>query len=271
MLSTTVGPLLKTYVKDCAVTSDPVSLQVPILSWFDQPIKQAIHSVFDDLNTATEALDIFHKYRHSHFERLREAIRYIKILGMSEPMLLTDLYSPAMVSTTIHGRLYEQEWLSASSAEAPNPTRRRRAGKLTRADEFMEAHSRVVVLGSAGSGKTTLLRHVALSMCDGNVFAGTKLQTSRFPFLVDLPKYARATNGAEPISDYLSKELEQYTDSYARHFVRRVLDRGLAVVVLDSLDEVPPSARKAVCRAGSRNRHRLPEVRYHCIVQNRRL
>ena len=228
------------------MTPDSVSVDVPILNWFDQPIRQSIQSVFNDLNTGTEALDIFHKYRKNHFARLVETLRYIKILGMSEPILLTDIYSPAMVSTTIFGRLYEQEWLSASSAETPSPTRRRPAGKLTRADEFIEDHSRVVVLGSAGSGKTTLLRHIALSMCDKTIFDDTLLKTSRFPFFIHLPKYARESNGTESIVDYLSRVLEQYTDNYARYFVKRVLSRGLAVVVLDSLDEVQPSVRQAV-------------------------
>ena len=85
-------------------------------------------------------------------------------------MFLTDLYSPAMVLTTIHGRLYEQEWLSASSSDAPSPIQRRPTGSLTRADEYIDTHSRVAVLGSAGSGKTTLLRHLALAMCDKKIF-----------------------------------------------------------------------------------------------------
>ena len=52
------------------MTPGNVSIQVPILSWFDEPIKQAIRSVFDDLNNATEALDVFKKYRRNHFRRL---------------------------------------------------------------------------------------------------------------------------------------------------------------------------------------------------------
>ena len=228
------------------MTPSNVNVNVPILSWFDEPIKQSIRSVFNDINTATEALDLAHKYRRNHFRRLRETIRNIKILGMSEPMSLTDLYSPAMVSTTIYRRLYEQEWLSASDTGASSPVRRRQVGRLTRADEFIENHSRVAVLGSAGSGKTTLLRHLALAMCDKVVFANTKFKTSRFPFHVHLPRYARETAGKTSIPDYLAKKLTRYTDSYAPKFVMRLLDRGLAVLVLDSLDEVPPSVRKAV-------------------------
>ena len=52
------------------MTPDNGTVEVPILSWFDRPIKQAIWSVFDDLNKATEALDLFRRYRNSHFERL---------------------------------------------------------------------------------------------------------------------------------------------------------------------------------------------------------
>ena len=228
------------------MTPGTANIEVPILSWLDEPIKKSIQSVFNDINNYTEALDIFKKYRRNHFRRLVGAMRNIKILGMSEPIPLTDLYSPAMVSTTIYRRLYEQEWLSASSTEASSPVRRRQVGRLTRADQFIEDHSRVIVLGSAGSGKTTLLRHLALAMCDKAVFASTKLKTSRFPFFLNLPKYARETAGTMSIPDYLAKELEQYTDSYATQFVMRLLNRGLAVLVLDSLDEVQSSVRKAV-------------------------
>ena len=51
------------------MTLGNVSIEVPILNWFDEPIKQSIRSVFNDINSATEALDIFNKYRHNHFSR----------------------------------------------------------------------------------------------------------------------------------------------------------------------------------------------------------
>ena len=178
--------------------------------------------------------------------RVKASVKHIKILGMNQPVLLTDIYSPAMVSTTIFGRLYEQNWLSVSSPQPLNPVRRRPVGRLTRADEFIENQARVAVLGPAGSGKTTLLRYLALSMCDKKVFANTKLRTSRFPFFVALPKYAKETAGQRPLIDYLADELQEYTDDYAPEFVKRLLNKGLCILILDSLDEVQPSLRKAV-------------------------
>ncbi len=222
-------------------------MEIPVISWLDKPIKHAVWSLFDDLNKATEAMDIFRKYRRNHFKRLTHSVRYIKILGMSQPVLLTRIYSPAMVSTTIYGRLYEQDWLSASSPPAVTPTRPRRVNRpVTRADEFIDSHSRVAVLGPAGSGKTTLLRHLALAMCDKEIFATTKLQTSRFPFFVALPSYAKETAGDQSIVDYLSMKLAEYTDGYAPEFVRRVLRKGHALILFDSLDEVPKSLRATV-------------------------
>ena len=225
---------------------DNTTSDLPILNWFDTPVKQSILSVFNDINKATEALDIFKRYRKNHFSRLRASISHIKILGMSQPILLTDIYSPARVSTTIYRRIYEQDWLSVDSPPPSNQVRRQQVGRLTRADEFFENNAHVVVLGSAGSGKTTLLRHLALSMCDKEVFARTKLKTSRFPFFVSLPSYAKATDGKQTIDEYLADELQNYTDSYAPEFVKRLLNKGLALLILDSLDEVPPSVRKAV-------------------------
>lgn len=225
---------------------DNGGVEVPILSWFDRPVKQAIWSVFNDLNNYTEALDIFNRYRRNHFKRLKENIQYIKILGMNRPILLTDVYSPAMVSTTIRSRLYEQTWLRVSESVQTSPVRRRPVGRLTRADKFIEDNARVTVLGPAGSGKTTLLRHLALSMCDKEVFSATGLRTSRFPFFVYLPSYARETEGQQPLVDYLANELVTYTNNYAPNFVRRLLEKGLAIVMLDSLDEVQPTLREAV-------------------------
>lgn len=100
-------------------------VSIPILGWFDEPAKKVIASVFDGLVKGTEARDIFHKYRNNHFARLKADLEQVKILGMSQPIRLAEIYSPSMVSTTIFGRLFEQDWLSAEHPQAPPKARRR--------------------------------------------------------------------------------------------------------------------------------------------------
>ena len=104
-------------------------MEIPILSWFDRPATQAIRSVFDDVNKATEARDIFNKYKGSHFKRLSASVSHVKILGMAQPIGLTEIYSPAIVSTTIFGRIYDQDWLSASGSRPKTRPQRRQVGQ----------------------------------------------------------------------------------------------------------------------------------------------
>jgi energy-coupling factor transporter ATP-binding protein EcfA2 len=228
------------------MTNENSVISIPVLNWFDKPMKTAINSVFDDINSSVEALDIFKKYKTNHFTRLQHRIKHIKILGMSEPIDLTDVYSPAMVSTTIFGRLYEQEWLNAREPDDFEAAKSKRRRKEVRGDKYIENNDRVVILGPAGSGKTTFLKHLALSYCDQGVFSTTELETTKFPFFVSLLSYARGSTKHKTIKSYVVNELEEYTDKYALNFVERVAKKGLAILILDSLDEVPLSRREIV-------------------------
>jgi energy-coupling factor transporter ATP-binding protein EcfA2 len=166
-------------------------------------------------------------------------LRYIKILGMEQPVDLFDLYSPAMISSAVSGRLYDQEWLDISNLGKKQITNKRRSRQTIHADIFVEKNNHVVVLGPAGSGKTTLLRHLALSYCNKKLFDGSNLVVQRFPFYVTLYTYCQKAESGISIKDYFASQLQQYTDQYASDFIDRVFKNGMAAVFLDSLDEVP--------------------------------
>lgn len=216
------------------------------LSWFDEPVRRTVSSIFDDLNTTTEAVDLFKKYRKKHFASLNSSIGKIKILGMSQPIPLVDIYSPTYVSTTIHGRLYEQDWHSLKDGNRDVPHRTSAKSDVVQADDFIEQHNRVVILGGAGSGKTTLLRHIALAYSNKHIFDSTRLKTSKFPVFVSLLGYTQSKACEAGLLDYMVGELESTTDENAEYFLKRLLDRGLATVLLDGLDEVPLSQRSDV-------------------------
>lgn len=222
------------------------SIGIPTLNWLDEPVRSAVFSVFHDLDSAADALELFKKYRKKHFASLQTSLSKIKILGMSEPMPLVDIYSAAYVSTTIHGRLYEQDWQSLKEGKTRAHTHHAAAkSDLIQADEFIENHSKVVVLGGAGSGKTTLLRHIALAYSDRDIFKSTRLKSSKFPIFVSLLGYTQRKDGRIKLLPYIISEFEKI-DENAEYFVKRILDKGLAVVLLDSLDEVPLLARSDV-------------------------
>ncbi len=98
-------------------------------SWFDEPAKQSVNAVFDGLNKGIEALDIFKKYRNAHFKSLKSDLKTLKIMGMSEPINLVDIYNPARVSTTIHSRLYKQDWHSVENDSTDSKKKTQKAQK----------------------------------------------------------------------------------------------------------------------------------------------
>lgn len=220
---------------------------IPVFNWFEKPIIESVNSLFHDLKTGTEALDLFKKYRKKHFTSLKSRLDSIKILGMSQPVPLVDIYSPLSVSTTIHRRLYEKEWhsLGKHPYEFEYVRSKMKAANVL-ADKYVESRKRVVVLGGPGSGKTTLLRFLGLAYANENIFKKTNLKTSFFPIFVPMLSFSQRSDQNITLLDYIVQDLESKTDQYARYFIKRIFEKGLSVILLDGLDEVPTNERKNV-------------------------
>ena len=206
---------------------------IPILNWFETPIKESVYSVFHDLKTGTEALDLFKKYRRKHFKSLKSSLDSIKILGMSQPKPIVDIYSPSFVSTTIHRRLYEKDWYSLGKHPYEFDTiRRKMSSDKVQADEYVESHKRVVVLGGPGSGKTTFLRFLGLAYSDEKIFTSTNLKTTLFPIFISMLAFYQKSDSDVSLLDFIIQNLESKTDQYASYFLKRVFEKGLSVVQL---------------------------------------
>jgi predicted NACHT family NTPase len=214
----------------------------PVLNWIDGPIKQSFKNVFDGLNTGAEALDIFNKFRNKHFKMLHEKVSNIKILGMSEPTPLLQIYSPLFLSTTIHRRLYEQE--IHKQDEVTVLSKSKESSKIC-ADIFIEKYNRIAILGTAGSGKTTLLRYLALAYSIKTVFDKSNLKTPKIPFYISLLEYSKQKSLGS-IFDFINNNLTENTDTYAVSYLKRIFDKGIAVVLLDAIDEVPANRRNDI-------------------------
>lgn len=218
----------------------------PLIDWFEKPVKQSIESVFDGINAGVESLDLFNKYKDAHFSTIQSDLSHIKILGMSTPIELQKIYYPTRISTTIFNRLYKRDWedISTGREKTPEEFIARHKKDMFLAEEFINKHDKIVVLGGPGYGKTTLLRHLALAYSDKNVFKKSKLEKSLFPFYLSLPELAKRKN--ESIQNYIYDYFEEKTDKYSREFIRRVFVNGSAIALLDSLDEVPKQYREDI-------------------------
>ncbi len=209
---------------------------LPLLGWFDEPIKTSISSVFNGVNKSIEAKDFLHKYRRSQFKSLKQRMNTIKILGMQAPIKLIDIYYPAYVSTTIYRRLYEKDWYKRNELMTIKKIRRKKSPAIKRADEYIEKHNKVMILGGPGTGKTTFLRFLAYAYSDKKTFQTTNLKVSKFPIFISLPDLAKSELN---IFEYAANELKARTDEYASAFLERAFKKDLGILLLDSLDEVP--------------------------------
>lgn len=210
-------------------------------SVFAEPIKKSISSLFNDINTRTEALDLLNKYKNAYFSKLIGMSENIKILGMNHPIKLLDVYVPTKISTTIHRRLFEQDWHNLNDKILINE-KLQGYGKIS-ADKYIDKNSKVVILAPPGSGKTTFLRYLTLCYTDKDIFARSNLTKSKFPFFISLPVFAESKLS---IKQYLIEELRSVTDDYAEFFVDRKLRKNRSIILMDSLDEVPCAQKKDV-------------------------
>lgn len=220
--------------------NDITTSPIPVFNWFEKPIKESVYSVFHDLKTGTEALDLFKKYRKHHFNSLKSRLESMKILGMSQPVPLVEIYSPSSVSTTIHRRLYEKNWYNLGKHPYDFPAiKDKMTSKYVRADEYVESHKRAVILGSPGSGKTTFLRFLGLAYSDKKVFESTNLKTSLFPIFISMLAFTQRSDQKSSLLDYIIEDLIKKTDKYAEYFIKRIFEKGLSIILLDGLDEIP--------------------------------
>lgn len=216
---------------------------IPVISWFDEPIKKSVNSVFGGINSSVEALDLFKRYRKAHFSMLSEMVGKVKVLGMSAPLPLLDLYYPTRVSSDIRRRLYQSEWVTSGAADKPQRATGVNAFRAIDGDVYVEKCNKLVVLGGPGAGKTTFLKYLALAYSDKDVFSSTKLKTSKLPFFVSLPELSKTELS---VQEFITRPLVLREGEYSKEFIGRALKKGLAIMLFDSLDEVPDGRRESV-------------------------
>lgn len=171
-------------------------------------------------------------------EKLRPSIQQrcstIRVLDMTQPIGLTDIYTNVNILEQITGRrpLTIAQLLQVFDPDSGNFDRfglsritRERVPGL----KAVEFYSKLMVLGKPGSGKTTFLKYLAIQCCYGDFL------NHLVPIFITLRDFAEAkyqSVNIELIAQILSNL--DITDTQ----VSELLDRGKTLILLDGLDEV---------------------------------
>ncbi|MEH2010086.1 NACHT domain-containing NTPase [Nostoc sp.] len=172
---------------------------------------------------------IVQEVREKIKSRIQELCGTMRVLDMTQPIGLNDIYTSVNILEKITGqrRLGIDELLQHCSSQdfdlfGLNRITEKRLPGL----EAVEKYSKLMILGKPGAGKTTFLKYLAIQ-CIGGEF-----QAERVPIFVTLKNFAEAVNKPGL--------LQHITEEAINHisYIRDVLTYGKALVLLDGLDEV---------------------------------
>lgn len=208
------------------------------LAW-QEVAEQEFEPEIEDRVVVPEITDIatlVEKLRYSGSASLQQKCGCMRVLDMSQPVALNDIYTNVNLLEKISGRrrLEVADLLKVcASTEFDRPGLGRSTQEPLRGLEVVQKYPKLIVLGKPGAGKTTFLKHVALQ-CDSG-----KILESRLPIFITLKDYAEASP-AKSLLTYISEQITSNDSDYLND-IEPILLQGKALILLDGLDEVRES------------------------------
>lgn len=188
----------------------------------------------------TSELDaIVQNLRQRGYNNLRERCGTLRVLDMSHPIGVNDLYTNINILEQITGRQHKRidELLQECDSEEFD---RFGLGKVTKECipglEAVGKYKKLIVLGKPGAGKTTFLKYLAIQCNEG------EFEPQRLPIFITLKDFAEAQD--EPsLLEYISNRLFLVSNSESSTeqltaALYKVFHSGRALALLDGLDEV---------------------------------
>ena len=156
----------------------------------------------------------------------------MRVLNMTQPLKLNDIYISVNILETIIGRR-QMEITDLLSDCDLSEFKRWGLGKITEKRvsglRAVEKYSKLIVLGKPGIGKTTFLKYLAIHCSE------YKLQADKVPIFITLKDFAEAENQPSLLL-YITQLLHPcgVTDTQTSD----LLNHGRVMILLDGLDEV---------------------------------
>lgn len=205
-----------------------------------------------ELSAAEDIDELVRSLRQTATESLYERCGTMRVLDMSQPVGLSDLYTNVNILEQIssHQRRPVRELLA--EAEAGNFDRLG-FGQVSQPRvpvmEAVDQHKKLIVLGKPGAGKTTFLKHLAIQCIDG------QFEPDRLPLFINLKQFAENPNRLGLLAFLSHRHLKSQITALSEteiqeHLLqlKQVLRAGRALLLLDGLDEVNQDAHDWVLR-----------------------
>ncbi|MFN6540687.1 MAG: NACHT C-terminal helical domain 2-containing protein [Nostoc sp. EkiNYC01] len=176
---------------------------------------------------------------------IQERCSTMRVLDMTQPVELNDIYTDVNILEQITGRRrLKIEDLQAELLQNSDLEELVRFGlcvtqKRVSGLQAVQGHRKLMVLGKPGAGKTTFLKYLAIQCIERN------FQGNRFPIFITLKDFAEADKKLD-IFEYIALQLSKCQVTDASTKAEQLLEHGKVLVLLDGLDEVREEDTKRV-------------------------
>jgi len=195
---------------------------------------QQSHTVPD---TGSDKLDIdalVQEVRQKIQPSIQKQCGKMKVLDMSQPIGLKDIYTNVNILEKITGRrrLPLKELLQdfdLSSEEFDRCGFGQIKEERVVGLEAVKRYDKLLVLGKPGAGKTTFLKYLAIQCANSQVLR------ERVPIFITLKQFAETQN-QPPLTTYINQILSDCGVTATQ--ATEIISRGKGLILLDGLDEV---------------------------------
>ncbi|PSO62404.1 MAG: NTPase (NACHT family) [Cyanobacteria bacterium QH_7_48_89] len=182
--------------------------------------------------------------RHQGHAQIKQKCESMRVLDMSKPIRIDDIYTHVNVLEKISGR-QRYELTDLHKISVSEEFDRLGFGQIVQDRvpglEAVQRYQKLIILGKPGTGKTIFLKHLALQ-CSNGIF-----QAHQVPVYISLKEFAE-TEPQLSLLEYIHKQLS--TESFTNTDVtQQLLEHGRLLILLDGLDEVKKVDSRRVCQA----------------------
>lgn len=190
-----------------------------------------------------DAFELVQQVRQQVKADIHERCGMMRVLDMEQKIGIGDIYTRVNILEKLSGRrrISKDQLLAECDREnfdrfLLGQIKQERVPGL----EAVERHSRLMILGKPGAGKTTFMKRMA-TLCNQGEW-----QRKLVPVFVTLKEFAEASEGPT-LQQYIAEQWQRCEISQS-DWLGQILKKGLALILLDGLDEVQETEHGRVIR-----------------------